>query len=88
MTVPGVEVWCAGRAEELCGLLRRAAEFVPFTPPFNTSGQPAVNVPLHWNDGGLPIGVQLVAAYGREDRLIQVASQLEAAAPWAQRTPG
>ena len=68
--------------------MRRAAEFVPFTPPFNTSGQPAINVPLHWNDGGLPIGVQLVAAYGREDRLIQVASQLEAAAPWAQRTPG
>ena len=67
--------------------MRRAAEFVPFTPPFNTSGQPAINVPLHWNADGLPIGVQLVAAYGREDVLIQVASQLEAAAPWAARTP-
>lgn len=68
--------------------MRRAAEFVPFTPPFNTSGQPAINVPLHWNAAGLPIGVQLVAAYGREDVLIQVASQLETAAPWAARTPG
>ncbi len=67
--------------------MRRAAEFVPFTPPFNTSGQPAINVPLHWNDDDLPIGIQLVAAYGREDVLIQVASQLEAAAPWADRHP-
>jgi amidase len=67
--------------------MRRAAEFVPFTPPFNTSGQPAVSLPLHWSDAGLPIGVQLVAAYGREDVLIRVASQLETASPWAQRTP-
>ncbi|MGA1050714.1 MAG: amidase [Ilumatobacteraceae bacterium] len=67
--------------------MRRAAEFVPFTPPFNASGQPAINVPLHWNADGLPIGVQLVAAYGREDVLIRVASQLESAAPWAWRVP-
>lgn len=67
--------------------MRRAAEFVPFTPAFNTSGQPAINVPLQWNADGLPIGVQLVAAYGREDVLIRVASQLETAAPWAARTP-
>ncbi|MDJ0769998.1 MAG: amidase [Ilumatobacter sp.] len=67
--------------------MRRAAAWVPFTPPFNVSGQPAINVPLHWNDAGLPIGVQLVAAYGREDLLIRVASQLEAAHAWAQRTP-
>lgn len=67
--------------------MRRAAEFVPFTPPFNVSGQPAISLPLHWNDAGLPIGVQLVAAYGREDVLIQLAGQLEAAHPWAHRTP-
>ena len=67
--------------------MRRAAEFVPFTPPFNATGQPAINVPVHWNADGLPIGVHLVAAYGREDVLIQVASQLEVAAPWAARTP-
>ncbi len=67
--------------------MRRAADFVPFTPPFNTTGQPAINVPLHWTAAGVPIGVQLVAAYGREDVLIRVAGQLEAAAPWAHRTP-
>lgn len=67
--------------------MRRATAFVPFTPPFNTSGQPAINIPLFWNDADLPIGIQLVAAYGREDLLIRVASQLEAAHPWAHRKP-
>lgn len=67
--------------------MRRAAQFVTYTPPFNTSGQPAINVPLHWNDDGLPIGVQLAAAYGREDLLLAVAAQLEAAHPWADRHP-
>jgi amidase len=65
----------------------RAGRFVAFTPQFNSSGQPAISLPLHWNDDGLPIGVQLVAAYGREDLLIRIASQLEAAAPWADRRP-
>ncbi len=65
----------------------RAGRFVSFTPQFNASGQPAISLPLHWNDDGLPVGVQLVAAYGREDLLIQVASQLEAAVPWADRRP-
>ncbi|HEX3087254.1 MAG TPA: amidase family protein, partial [Ilumatobacteraceae bacterium] len=65
----------------------RAAAYVPFTPAFNSSGQPAINLPLHWNDAGLPIGVQVVAAYGREDVLLRVAAQLEAAHPWAHRHP-
>jgi len=67
--------------------LRRAAQFVLFTSQFNMSGQPAISLPLHWNAAGLPIGVQLVAAYGREDLLFQVAAQLEAAQPWAHRHP-
>ena len=61
--------------------------FVTFTSPFNMTGQPAISLPLHWNGAGLPIGIQLVAAYGREDLLIQIASQLEQARPWADRRP-
>ncbi|MBA3604498.1 MAG: amidase [Acidimicrobiia bacterium] len=67
--------------------MRRATQFVPFTPAFNMSGQPAVSLPLHWNDDGLPIGVQLVAAYGREDVLFRLAAQLESAHPWSDRHP-
>lgn len=58
-----------------------------FTLPFNLTGQPAVSLPLHWTADGLPVGVQLVAAPGREDVLVRVASQIEAAQPWADRWP-
>ena len=69
--------------------MRRAASFVVFTPAFNMSGQPAISLPLHRDAEGLPIGVQLVGAYGREDLLLRVSSQLEAAHPWAHlRPPG
>ena len=67
--------------------LRSQASWVPYTPAFNTSGQPAISLPLHWTDDGLPVGIQLVAGYGREDVLIRVAAQLELARPWAHRHP-
>jgi amidase len=65
----------------------RVVGFIPYTAQFNMTGQPAISLPLHWTSGGLPVGVQLVAAFGREDLLIRVASQLEQAAPWADRRP-
>ena len=73
--------------ENQMNALRIAGEWIPLTPPFNTTGQPAINIPLQWTSDGIPVGIQIVAAYGREDLLIRIASQLETAKPWAHRTP-
>ena len=65
----------------------RQKAFTPFTAPFNMTGQPAISVPLHWNDAGLPIGVQLIGRPYDEATLISLAAQLEAARPWLGRRP-
>jgi amidase len=72
--------------EPLAGLFR-AASYVPFTPLFNVTGQPAISLPLHWNEAGLPIGVQFVGRFGDEETLLSLAGQLEQAAPWSGRRP-
>ncbi len=65
----------------------RVRMLLQYTSQFNGTGQPAVSLPLHWTEDGLPVGVQFVAAYGREDLLIRLASQIEAAQPWAHLRP-
>jgi amidase len=78
MTPPEDEPW---------KLVSKIQQHVFFTSPFNLTGQPAISLPLHWSAEGLPVGVQLVAAIGREDLLIRVASQLERELPWIDRLP-
>ncbi|WP_262698768.1 MULTISPECIES: amidase [Streptomyces] len=67
--------------------LQRSVDVLAFTAPFNTTGQPAIAVPAALTESGTPIGVQLAAAYGREDLLVCVAAQLEAERPWASLRP-
>jgi amidase len=58
-----------------------------FTALFNATGTPALSLPLAWTRQGLPIGVQFVAKFGREDLLLGVAGALEAASRWSERLP-
>lgn len=75
---PDLEPWRVGR---LYGVIGR------FTLPFNATGHPAVSLPLHWTDDGLPVGVQIVGQMGAEDLLLRLSAALEEAVPWAGRTP-
>jgi amidase len=68
-------------------LAEHVFEFTPYTPLFNVTGQPAMSVPLYWNDEGLPIGMQFVGRYGDEATLFRLASQLEKARPWSEHIP-
>jgi amidase len=68
-------------------VIRGVGERVAFTNPWNNTGQPAISLPLHRNPAGLPIGVQFIAAPGREDLLLRLSAQLEAASPWDHLHP-
>lgn len=81
----------SGRLIRTAGLIDQAAadafDFIPWTPVFNVTGQPAMSVPLHWNDEGLPVGVHLVGRFADEATLFRLAGQLERARPWFDRLP-
>jgi amidase len=78
---------CHGSGEDPLRDLARSAVFTPYTSLFNVTGQPAISVPVGLGADGLPTGVQLVGRPLAEDRLLQLARQLEYANPWAHLRP-
>ncbi|RAU90995.1 amidase [Mycobacterium colombiense] len=81
----------AGKLMGLSGILddliQESLGWVPYTQLANLTGRPAISVPLHWTDTGLPLGVQFVGTIGSDGDLLRLAAQLEEARPWAHRHP-
>jgi amidase len=75
-----------GRGPDPWDHYQRSGHFTPYTAICNVTGLPAISLPLYEEDG-LPLAVQLIGRPAREDVILSVASQLEAALPWAERVP-
>ena len=67
--------------------MQQLADYVPFTPIQNATGQPAISLPLYWNAAGLPIGLMFTGRFGDEATLLRLAAPLEQARPWKDRLP-
>lgn len=89
LALPPIEIGALEpkEGEQPIQMLMNSAGWVPFTPVWNVTGQPAVSLPLHQTDSGLPVGVQFVGPPAGEELLISLSAQIEAAAPWADRRP-
>jgi amidase len=68
-------------------LAAKTFDYMPYTPVFNVTGQPAMSVPLYWNQAGLPIGMHFISRMGEDSTLFSLAGQLERAQPWFDRAP-
>ncbi len=79
--------WFIGDDDDPAADFERQKQFTPYTAMYNTTGQPAISLPLYQSEEGLPIGMMLVGRRDADAPLLALAAQLESAAPWAQRRP-
>jgi amidase len=79
--------WLLSALGTIKPVANKTFSFMPYTPVFNVTGQPAMSVPLCWNEAGLPIGMHFVGRFGDEATLFRLAGQLERAQPWIDRVP-
>jgi amidase len=84
---PPIGALAPKEGEPVLAWLDNAVRWVPFTPVFNLTGQPAISLPMHETPEGLPIGVQLAGPPAGEELLLSLSAQLESARPWHQRRP-
>lgn len=87
LSTPPVQTGEIDQDQRTDTLVDQLARYVAFTPIANFAGLPAMSVPLHWTDNGLPIGAHFTAAQGEDELLMQLARQLEIARPWKDRRP-
>jgi amidase len=87
LALPPVPIGWQDAVEGPIAQLLRNTEFTPFTAVVNLTGQPAMSLPLHWSESGLPIGVHAIGPPAGDALLLSLAAEIEAAAPWAARRP-
>jgi len=87
LALPPVPIGWQDAATGAIGQLLRNTQFTPFTAVANLTGLPAMSLPLHWNDEGLPIGVQAIGPPAGDALLLSLAAEIEAARPWRDRRP-
>jgi amidase len=87
LALPPVPIGWQDTVEGPIEQLLRNTEFTPFTAVANLTGLPAMSLPLHWSDAGLPIGVHAIGPPAGDALLLRLAAEIEAARPWAERRP-
>jgi Asp-tRNA(Asn)/Glu-tRNA(Gln) amidotransferase A subunit family amidase len=72
---------------ELAGEPTSKFLWTPFTYPFNLTGHPAISLPCGFADDGLPVGMQIIGPWRRDDLVLRAAALYEALRPWPMLAP-